>query len=72
MKLIIDIDDEIQNKISVMGLDRLTPDDIRIVSKAISHGIPLDDIKLKIDKQSKMHMDGDFYIKNINVKRILG
>ena len=55
MKLIIDIDNEIQNKISVMGLDRLTPDDIRTVSKAISHGTPLDDIKAEIREETECH-----------------
>ena len=61
MKLIVDIDDEIQNKISVMGLDRLTPDDIRTVSRAISHGTPLDDIKAEIDqKQYDFMADKDY------------
>ena len=61
MKLIVDIDDEIQNKISVMGLDRLTLNDIRTVSKAISHGTPLDDIKAEIDqKQYDFMADKDY------------
>lgn len=39
---------------------------------AILHGTPLDDLKKEIDKESVMHMDGEIYIRNIDVKRILG
>lgn len=31
----------------------------------------LEKIKLEIDKQSTMHQDGDFYIKNYDVKKII-
>ena len=31
----------------------------------------LEDIKAEIDEQTEIHTDGEFYIKNIDVKRIL-
>lgn len=31
----------------------------------------IDDIKADIDEQSEIHADGEFYIKNIDVKRII-
>ena len=40
------------------------------------HGIQImqekiEEIKLEIDKQTEIHSDGEFYIKNIDVKRII-
>ena len=32
----------------------------------------LEKIKAEIDEQTEIHSDGEFYIKNIDVKRIIG
>lgn len=48
MKLIVEIPEDVKEKIAIMGLDRLDVWNIRSVSKAISDGIPLDDIKAEI------------------------
>jgi hypothetical protein len=34
-----------------------------VMASAIRNGIPLNKIKEEISKQSRMHMDGDLYIK---------
>ena len=38
---------------------------------AFKNGIPLDKIRAEIDKESHMHDDGEIYIKNFDVKRII-
>lgn len=68
MKLIIDteiIKDLIENE---WGYEGIRDDLDEIFEK---HGIPLDKIKKEIDEQSVMHMDGEFYIRNFDVKWIL-
>ena len=47
-KIVIDIPEDVKEKIAIMGLDRLDVWNIRLVSKAISDGILLDDIKAEI------------------------
>ena len=69
MKLIIDIDEttyDLLKQIYNPEIGMLSP-----TYEAVVNGIPLDDIKKEIDKKSDMHMDGEFYIRNIDVKRIL-
>lgn len=41
MQIVIDIPEDVKEKIAIMGLDRLDVWNIRLVSKAISDGIPL-------------------------------
>lgn len=73
MKLIIDIDDDIYNFIKEVD------DENSVITGglygAVCNGTPLDDaldmIRAEIDKQSQMHLDGDLYIKNSDVKKIL-
>lgn len=68
MKLIIDIPEEKYKTIQEgMYCGMLDAD----LYRDIKSGTPLDDIKKEIDKKSDMHMDGEFYIRNIDVKRIL-
>ena len=67
MKLIIDIDDElVETARLAVRLDMA--DDY---AKSIANGIPLNKIKKQIDEQSAMHMDGELYIRNFDVKWIL-
>ena len=67
MKLIIDIDDElVETARFAVRLDMA--DDY---AKSIANGIPLNKIKKQIDEQSAMHMDGELYIRNFDVKWIL-
>ena len=55
MKLVIDISEEVKEKIAIMGLDRLDVWNIRLVSKAISDGIPLDDIKNYLNEDTNLY-----------------
>lgn len=41
------------------------------IQLAVKNGIPLDKIKKQINEQSTMHMDGELYIRNFDVKWIL-
>ena len=69
MKLIIDIDEttyDLLKQIYNPEIGMLSP-----TYEAVVNGIPLDDIKKEIDKKSDMHMDGEFYIRNLDVKCIL-
>lgn len=63
MKLIIDISE---------GDYKWIKDHVMTVNEQrIANGTPLDDLKKDIDKESVMHMDGEIYVRNIDVKRIL-
>lgn len=53
MKLVIDIPKDVKEKIAIMGLDRLDVWNIRSVSKAISDGTPLDDIRKEIIEEKE-------------------
>ena len=75
MKLIIDIDEQTYNKVGryLVGLE--LEDLLLNVRKALRKGkkleTELEEIKLEIDEKSNMHLDGDFYILNFDVKKIL-
>lgn len=47
--IVISIPEDLQKKICDMGLDRLTPGDLRIVSRAITHGIEQTQTGLEAD-----------------------
>ena len=68
IKLVIEIPQEVHEHAKNTSEDRT---DEYSAMRAIANGTPLDDIKKEIDKKSDMHMDGEFYIRNIDVKRIL-
>lgn len=71
MKLIIDINDNEYEGIKGYP-DNITSYPVTIhLYDAVRNGVSLDDLKKEIDKESVMHMDGEIYIRNINVKRIL-
>jgi hypothetical protein len=74
MKLIIDISEEVKQTFDNAKNEDLYGnyyDRNSLIGKAIQNGIPLDKIKKQIDEQSAMHMAGDFYIRNFDVKWIL-
>lgn len=64
MQIVIDIDEDYVKIINKNGASNYP-------EEAIKNGTPLDKIKKQIDEQSAMHMDGDFYIRNFDVKWIL-
>ena len=73
MKLIVDIAEDIVTKIkdNAMFAETIASQIKWGITSAIVNAKPLDKIKKEIDEQSAMHMDGDFYIRNFDVKWIL-
>lgn len=71
MKIVIEIPRIMYGAIKQYGITFLSSQDKKTLRKSITNGTPLDDIKAKIDKQSEIHSDGEFYITNFEVHRIL-
>ena len=73
MKVVIDIDEEDRKDICNLHFIR---ESLKFkVGKAIMKGTSFDsvvkDIELDIDKLSRIHADGEFYVKNFDVKRVI-
>ena len=72
MKRIIDIDEK---DYEVIKRECSNKDVVPIGWVQILNGKPLqteyEEIKSEIDEKTKIHLDGEFYIKNFDVKRIL-
>ena len=66
MRIVINIPDAYYKSLQDISDEALLMQD-----QIIKYGTPLKDIELQIDKQSEMHSDGEIYITNFNVHRIL-
>ena len=69
MKIVIDIPEKLYEECKRIGDSRDT------LFEAIRNSTPLteliDDIKADIDELSRIHADGEFYVTNFDVKRIV-
>ena len=70
MQILIKIDDDKYNSIMTM-YDTFPLEMKKWGVEAIKNGTPLKDLELEVDKRSEMHSDGEIYITNFEVHRIL-
>ena len=66
MKLIVDVTEKNWENI-VQG----TWCGSEIVARGVLFDSVIDNIKTDIDKLSRIHADGEFYVKNFDVKRVI-
>lgn len=65
MQIVIDMPESIKQKISQMGLNRLIPEDINVVSRSIGRGIALPEGHGRLIDATELLEEVDEYIKGL-------